>query len=140
MPTYRSTSVPVALGAHHGTADALETISWMIDPAEPAIAALIFDDDRTPMHATVITDTPSPDSIHDVADVLERSLTQQPHLGALVLVSVRPAQPCEPLDFDRLLDLTARFDAIGLELIDWYIWSGSVRTSMRSAAGLPSRW
>ena len=135
-----SSSTSLLHGPFGETFDVLEMASWMVDPNEASIVALVFDDTRMPQHAIVINDTPSPDAVHDVADVVERSLVRRPDLGALVIISVRPRQPCEPLDFDRLLDLTARFDAVGIELIDWYIWSGATRTSMRGAAGLPTRW
>ncbi len=140
MPRNRPLSSPTLRGPYGETFDVLELVSWMIDPAEPSIVTIIFDDARTPVRAVVISDVPSPDAVHDVADLVERSLERHPELAALVIVSVRPEHPCEALDFDRLLDLTARFDGAGVELLDWFVWTDSTRTSMRGASGLPSRW
>ncbi len=128
---------PRSLGAGF---DLLEFASSMIEPTEPSTLALTFDDWGAPRHAVVVTGTPTPDAVHDVADLLERSLADRPELGALVIVSVRPGHPCESLDVDRLLDLTSRFDERGVELLEWWIWSGATRTPMRQACGLPSRW
>lgn len=120
--------------------DVRRLVETMIEPDEPATIAFVCDDDRVPLRVVFVTGTTSHTAVHDVADVLEPALADHPELAGILLVSVRADDTADPEDLDRLLDLTARFDGIGVELYDWWIWGPATVIAMRAAAGLPSRW
>lgn len=131
---------PTLRGPFGEPLDVSEMVANMVVPGEAATIVITCDDDRTPRHVVMVTGTAGPADIHEVADVIERSLVDRPELAALVMVSVRTTDDHQAEDFDRLLDLTSRFDELGVELLDWWVWTTSTRVSMRSAAGLPNRW
>ena len=122
---------------------AIEVILTATELDHPATVCLTLDDGRRPLGCIVIHHDDRPDDPDDVLQVVDRiadSIAGAPDVGSVVLASVRPMAPCDADDADRLLELTMLFDAIGVDLLEWFVVHPLGIAHLRAATGAPSRW
>ncbi|MET0911225.1 MAG: hypothetical protein ABWZ99_17305, partial [Ilumatobacteraceae bacterium] len=108
-------------------------------PLAAETIALVLDEDHCGRSVVVVDGTVEPDSVLDVVERLAESIAASGHAGALVVASVRPG--CGPLadDADRWLEASELAEAVGVELLEWFVIGGSI-TSPRDLLGEPPRW
>ena len=122
---------------------AIDVILDATDLDQPATVCLTLDDGRWPIACIVVDHDDQPDDPDDVLQVVDRiaeCIAAAPDVGSVVLASVRPTAPCDADDADRLLELTMLFDAIGVDLLEWFVIHPLGIAHLRAATGAPSRW
>ncbi|MGD9704852.1 MAG: hypothetical protein AB7Q42_01675 [Acidimicrobiia bacterium] len=127
----------------HSAAEAIDVILTAVDLDRPATVCLTLDDGRWPIGCIVIDHDDRPDDPDDVLQIGDRIadyVASAPEIGSVVLASIRPTAPCDPADADRLAELTMHFDAIGVDLIEWFVVHALGIAHLRAAVGEPSRW
>ena len=75
-----------------------------------------------------------------VTECLTRAGEGSPRAAALVLATVRPTGCVLPGDIDRWLEASALAATHGVDLIEWYVISGSGAQCPRDLLGEPERW
>lgn len=108
----------------------------------PATVCLMVDDARLPLCCIVADASNAPAEVDPVemGERLAEIAAGVPEVGAVVLASIRPEHGCEPDDAERLLEITMAFDAVGVELLEWFVVHPLGIAHMRAAIGEPSRW
>lgn len=121
---------------------AIDVIVTATSLDRPATVCLMVDDARWPLGCLVV-DQSGPSAPVDAVEMGERLaeiIGASPEVAAAVLASIRPEQGCEPADAERLLELTMAFDAVGIELLEWFVVHPLGVVQLRAATGEPSRW
>ncbi len=106
-----------------------ETICLVLDHAHRGLGCIV-----------VVGDGP----IGPVAEMLDHLTATEPSVAALVLASVRTGTDAEsgPGRGDLLAfhDLRAQFDAIGVDLVDWFVVVGPRASSLAELTDSQPRW
>jgi hypothetical protein len=102
------------------------------DPPEPETLVLLLDDGHVGHTCFVVSSTERPEDVLDVAHLVAELAERSTVVHAVVLASVRPE---DPGDSDRWLELLDLFDAVDVELLDWFVIVERRAVSMRSRAG-----
>lgn len=120
---------------------AIEVITTAASLERPSTVCLMVDDARWPIGCVVVDhrDAGDVDDV-EIAEHLAEVIGATAEVGAAVLASIRPQRGCEPADVDRLLELTMAFDAVGVELLEWFVVHPLGAVQLRAATGEPSRW
>ncbi len=141
--------------------DALAVIRMVARPDVASTVCLLLDDRHGRIAAVVVTGEAGPQAAHALCELIEETvLAAQPAVGAVVLGSVpavddasgrAPVQllatswtdganvdpPCAGCELELL---EARFDDIGVELVEWFLVAGDRAAALRQLAGFTSRW
>lgn len=124
-------------------ADTVAVLSRTVHvPRRNETIALLVDDARRGVAIVSVAGTHDADDVVEVVELLTLPTTHGSRAHAIVLASVwadaPPASPGRAV-IDRWLELHHIAADHGVELLDWFEFSDRV-TSLRVAAGAPSRW
>lgn len=100
---------------------------------------IVLDHERRGLGITTVADTDEPDAVLHVADMLAEAAHLDPEVGGVVIASFRPGGTDELDDLERWLTIDEQLDAVGVELIEWFVVGGAV-SRPRTLVGEPSRW
>lgn len=125
-----------------GPEDALSVILTAASrPARAESIVLVLDHAHRGLGCIVVV---GEGPIGPVAEMLDHLAATEPHVAALVLASVRTGPPDEagPGRGDLLAfhDLRARFDALGVDLVDWFVIVGRGASSLAELTDCQPRW
>lgn len=114
-------------------------------PLEAETIAFLVDDSGRSNTITVVSGTTDPDSVLSVAECMAMAGSRVPSLCGVVLATVRPnAAPnlsaILPGDIDRWTEANAITDALGIELIEWFVVGPAGVDCPRALLGQPERW
>jgi hypothetical protein len=122
----------VDLAMHHPPAD--ETI------------AVVLDAERRGRTIVVVDGTTDPDAVLDVVERVAGSIAAAGRPGCVVLATIRPGRGPLDGDGDRWLEASELADAVGVELLEWFVVGGDTPTVAarawcpRDLLGEPPRW
>jgi hypothetical protein len=106
--------------------------------------ALVLHADHRGRTVVVVDGTREPDSVLEVTERLAESISSSGRAGALVLASVRPGGQPSADDGDRWLEASELAEAVGVELIEWFIVADDTGPPAawcpRDWLGEPPRW
>jgi len=108
-------------------------------PAATETIALLLDDDRRGLSVLRVAGTRHADNVLSVAESVIERAHQHDDFGAVILASVRPGGSDQLDDLDRWLELCDLFEAIGVELVEWFV-IGRATSCPRELFGEPPRW
>ena len=130
-----------------------------VDPIDDAVAALavirlavhrpptdetivlVLDSDHRGRTVVVVDGTEEPDAVLEVVEHVAGSIAANGDGGALVVASVRPGGHPLDEDEDRWVEASDLAEALGVELIEWFVLDGSGGTwSPRDLIADPPRW
>lgn len=126
----------------HGPEDALSVILTAASrPARPESIVLVLDHAHRGLGCIVVVgDGP----IGPVAEMLDHFTASEPQVAALVLASVRTGPESEAGagrgDLLAFHDLRARFDAVGVDIVDWFVVVGQHAASLAELTDSTPRW
>lgn len=106
-------------------------------PLRAELVVLLLDEHRRGHTLSVFEQGES--LLTEVLGLLQHGVARS-HLGACVLVSVRPGGGPEPDDRDRWHEADALLAASGLELLEWLVVGRRGTTSIPDRLGFASRW
>lgn len=124
-----------------GTALALVRAT-MASPMRHETMAVLLDDRRRGVAVFTVDRTTRPDAVLEVTEVVCHTATYgdlRGHLGALILVSVRPGEGERFDDLDRWIEVSSRCDEVGIDLVEWFVVGDAV-SCPRTLLGAPARW
>ena len=120
---------------------ALQLVDLAISrPLRPETVVFLADDAHLGHTCFIVSGTSGVDDVLDVAALVVEVAERSPAVHAVVLATVRPAEPHRPSersDLDRGLELLELFEAAGLELLDWFVIGPDGASSLREGTGLP---
>ena len=103
--------------------------------------ALVLDSERRGRTVVVVDGTDEPDAVLDVVEHLAESIAETGDGGALVIATVRPGGHPLEADEDRWLEASDLAEALGVELLEWFVLDGNGGTwSPRDLIAEPPRW
>ena len=112
-------------------------------PLRPETVVLLADDAHLGHTCFIVSGTSCVDDVLDVAALVAEVAERSPAVHAVVLATVRPAEPIgvsERSDLDRGLELLELFEDAGVELLDWFVIGPEGSSSLREQTGLPLLW
>lgn len=112
----------------------------MSQPVKPETLVLFLEHDLSCRSAVSVSGTLKPEAIIDVAETVAAAAASQPHLGSLVLASIRPDGGIGPHDDELWFDINDIADDAGIALVDWLIFGRFGIFSPPELLGLVSRW
>ena len=104
--------------------DALAVIlTATASPARPETICVLLDHAHRGLGVIVVEGAMSDDGIFEIAEVVLRAADGHGAIGAVVLATARPGRTHQPTDadHDRWFALRGRFEAVGVELLDWFV-------------------
>ncbi len=104
-----------------------------------AIVVVLLDHQRRGRHVVCVTGTVDPDAVLHVVDRVAAAAVGSPDIGAAIVASYRPHGSDELDDLERWLTIDEEFALSGIELVEWYVFGGSV-SRPRALLGEPTRW
>jgi len=121
--------------------DALAVIlTAAASPARPETICVVLDHAHRGLGVIVVDGAMSDDGIFEIAQVVLRAADGRGTIGAVVLATARPGRSYQPTadDHDRWFELRARFEATGVELLDWFLIAGGFVASLAELTD--SKW
>ena len=123
---------------------ALQLVDLAISrPLRPETVVLLADDAHLGHTCFIVSGTSYVDDVLDVAALVAEVAERSPAVHAVILATVRPAEPIgssERSDLDRGLELLELFEEAGVELLDWFVIGPEGSSSLREQTGLPLLW
>lgn len=120
--------------------DALAVIlAAAASPARPETVCVLLDHAHRGLGVIVVEGAMADDGIFEIAEVVVRA-ADGGAMGAVVLATARPGRSHQPSDddHDRWFELRARFEAAGVELLDWFLIAGGFAASLAELTD--SKW
>jgi hypothetical protein len=112
-------------------------------PHRSETVVVLADDAHLGHTCFIVSGTSAADDVLDIAALVLEVAERSPAVHAVVLATVRPAEPYTALersDRDRGLELLELFEEGGLELLDWFVIGPDGPSSLREQSGLPLLW
>ena len=122
---------------------ALQLVDLAISrPLRSETVVFLADDSHLGHTCFIVSGTSAVDDVLDVAALVVEVAERSPAVHAVVLATVRAAEPIASArsDLDRGLELLELFEAAGLELLDWFVIGPDGASSLRERTGLPLLW
>jgi hypothetical protein len=109
------------------------------EPARHETVVLALDHAHRGLGCIVVTGR-GPTSV--LADLLVELALQEASVCAFVVASVRPGSGYLPCGHDEAAfhDVRAQLDALGVDLVDWFVISGRHATSLAETTDSQTRW
>ncbi len=126
-----------------GPRDALDVITLaQSHPARPETICLLLDHAHRGVTVVIIEGSAPDDDLLGLGDLLVRAATESRAIGAVVLATVRPDRSHLPNANDerRWFDLRVRLEEAGVELLDWFVLSGGLASSLCELTDSRWRW
>lgn len=128
-------------------ADALAVLAAAIDhpddgPTPPQTLALVLDPAHRGLVCAVVEGESDGVAADQLAHLVVGAAQAGAPVGALVLASLRPGHGCPvtPDDHLRFLDARAGCEAVGLELLDWFVLDDSTAWSLAELTDAVPLW
>ena len=121
--------------------DALAVIlTAAASPARPETICVLLDHAHRGLGVVVVEGAMADDGIFEIAEVVLRAASGRGTIGAVVLATARPGRSHLPTDddHDRWFELRARFEAAGVELLDWFVIARGFAASLAELTD--SKW
>ncbi len=121
--------------------DALAVIlAAAASPARPETICVLLDHAHRGLGVVVVEGAMADDGIFEIAEVVLRAADGRGTIGAVVLATARPGRSHLPTDddHDRWFELRARFEAAGVELLDWFVIARGFAASLAELTD--SKW
>jgi hypothetical protein len=126
-----------------GPRDALDVITLAVShPARPETICLLLDRAHRGFTVVIIEGSGPDDDLMGLGDLLIGAAADSGAIGAVVIATVRPDRSHLPdaNDERRWFDLRVRFDEAGVELLDWFVLSGGLASSLCELTDSRWRW
>lgn len=131
-----------------GAADALSVIHLsMSTPARPETVVMLLDPEHRGRSIVLVDGTVDDDAVVQVVETIAAAIAGADGAGgALVVATVRVGRGPDPGDADRWLDASETAEAVGVELLEWFViqaggpGTGTVAWCPRDLLAEPPRW
>jgi len=124
-----------------GPRDALDVITLAASGRAETIC-LLLDHAHRGITVVIIEGSGPDDDLVGLGDLLVRAATETGAVGAVVLATARPGRSHLPDAGDerRWFDLRIRFEEAGVDLLDWFVLSGGLASSLCELTDSRWRW
>jgi len=120
--------------------DALRIVIFsMAAPPCDQIIALTLDAESRGRNILIVNNTPDPNALLGIVDMISNSAAGDPHVHGLILASVRPGGGVSYDDLDRWDQADDICAAVGIDLIEWFVLGASIGCP-RELCGADARW
>ena len=129
--------------ALRGPREALDVIMFAAaSPPRPETICLLLDPAHRGLTVVIVEGARADHDLLGLAELLLAASVDSGAVGAVVLATVRPDRSHRPSGDDELrwFDLRARFDEMGVELLDWFVLSGGLASSLCELTDSRRRW
>lgn len=118
----------------------------MASPPTAETIVLLLDADHRGRTIVVVDGTADDDAVVTVVETLSAALAERGEPGALVVATVRLGRGPDAADADRWLEASDLADAVGVELLEWFVVeidddaADAVAWCPRDLLAEPPRW